>query len=102
MPDTVTWITHAFSVHQQGDNWNEVPGLYIFTGRNAAGQWVALYVGQADSLAGRIPNHERWEEALRHGATHVHAKVVRETVARDLIERELCRTLQPRLNVQLR
>ena len=63
---------------------------------------VPLYVGQAESLAERLPTHERWPEAMRLGATHVHARVVLEAAMRDSIESQLIRSFQPRLNVQLK
>ena len=102
MSDKVTWLTHEFSVHQHGDNWNAVPGLYIFTGVNREQKWYPLYVGQAVSLAERIPNHERWQEAQRLGATHVHAMVVKEAAMRDAIEKQLCSSFQPCLNTHLK
>lgn len=80
----------------------EVAGLYIFAGRNSANLWVALYVGQTDSFALRIPTHERWTEAARLGATHVHAMAESQAAMRDTIEAELIGAYQPRLNVQQR
>jgi excinuclease UvrABC nuclease subunit len=100
MSDKVTWLTHEFSVHQHGENWNAVAGLYIFAAMNSEGRWFPLYVGQAESLAERIPTHERWQEAVRLGATHVHARVVANGMMRDSLETELIQVFQPRLNVQ--
>jgi predicted GIY-YIG superfamily endonuclease len=101
--DRVTWIgNHQFSVHRYTDTWNEVADVYIFCGPNQQNQWFALYVGQAESLAARIPGHERWREAAQLGATHVHALVVHEAAARDNLEAVLVRTFQPRLNSQHR
>jgi excinuclease UvrABC nuclease subunit len=102
MSNTVSWLNNEFSVHQHGDNWSTVAGLYIFAGRNSQGQWVPLYIGQAGSLAERIPTHERWQEAAKLGATHVHAKVVPLQATRDSLEKQLIQACQPRLNIQLR
>jgi excinuclease UvrABC nuclease subunit len=102
MSNTVSWLNNEFSVHQHGDNWSAVAGLYIFAGRNSQGQWVPLYIGQAGSLAERIPTHERWQEAAKLGATHVHAKVVSLQATRDSLEKQLIQAFQPRLNTQLR
>src|SRR5260221_7515045 len=99
---TVTWMSHVFEVNLHAANWNAVPGLYIFAATNSVGQWYPLYVGQAESLAGRIPSHERWMEALRLGATHVHAKVEQDAATRDLVEQALIRAYQPTFNVQHR
>ena len=97
-----TWITHECDVNDHAANWNAVPGLYIFAGLNSEGRWAALYIGQAESLADRLPNHERWQEAVRLGATHVHARVVPQAATRDAVERELIQAYQPRLNSQLK
>ena len=97
-----TWITHECDVNEHGANWNAVPGLYIFAGLNSEGRWAPLYIGQAESLAERIPSHERWQEAQRLGATHVHAMVVRDRTQRCAIEEALVQVFQPRLNTQLK
>ncbi len=102
MSDKVTWLTHEFSVYLHATGWNAVAGLYIFAGKNSKGKWFPLYVGQTESLAERIPTHERWQEAVQLGATHVHAKAVMLKAARDLIEDQLIQAYQPTLNVQLK
>ena len=103
MSDTVQWSSHTFTVYQHdGTEWHSVAGIYIFAGLNQANRWVALYIGQCDSFADRIPSHERWAEAARLGATRVHAMVVPQAANRDTIEAELIQTFQPRLNDQLR
>ncbi len=45
MSDTVTWGSHEFGVYQQDANWNDVGGVYIFSGLNSNGRWVAIYIG---------------------------------------------------------
>lgn len=99
---TVTWGSHDFGIYLKAGNWTNVPGIYIFAGKNQQGYWVALYIGQATSFAERIPNHERWEEAARLGATHVHACSVKSATDRDTIEAELIEKYQPRLNTHHR
>jgi excinuclease UvrABC nuclease subunit len=102
MNSTVNWSGHLFEVCNKNSNWSNVPGIYIFTGLNAAGKWRPFYIGQAQSLSDRIPNHEQWAAAVRLGATHVHAKVVQQAATRDSIEKELIQAYQPALNVQLK
>lgn len=102
MSDKVTWLDHEFSVHQHGENWNAVAGLYIFSGLNSERLWVPYYIGQAESFDTRLPTHERWQEAARLGATHVHAMVVPLQANRDSIEKALIQAYQPPLNVQLK
>lgn len=99
---TVTWGSYEFGIYSQADNWGDVAGIYIFAGKNQQGHWVALYIGQANSFAQRIPNHERWDEAARLGATHVHACGVKSATDRGIIEEQLIGMYQPRLNVHHR
>lgn len=93
--------TLQFEVYDRNEGWYDVPGLYIFSCQ-VANEWRPLYVGQASSFKERLPNHERLDEARRLGATHIHAKVVREKSLRDKWERLLIQSLNPRLNVQHR
>lgn len=90
-----------FSVHDRNENWPDVPGLYIFTFA-LEGYWRALYIGQADSLQVRLSNHERLQEAVQNGATHIHATVVHGPIDRNNFERMLIQHLQPPMNVQHR
>jgi len=102
MSDTVKWSSYEFTVYTPNTTWNDVAGVYIFSGVNAQNHWVALYVGQTDSFRTRVPSHEQWSPAVRLGATHIHAKAVPHAAMRDAIESQLIQTYQPRLNTQLR
>lgn len=98
MSDTVNWSGYGFGVYQKNTSWSTRAGVYIFCGLNERGLWRPYYIGQADSFIGRLPNHERWAEAVRLGATHVHARVVPLAATRDAVEKELIRTYSPKLN----
>ena len=108
MTTTVRWPLGngkflPFEVYCSNEDWNDVPGLYIFAIQEPPrGDWHSLYVGQADSFSKRLPNHERWHEAVRNGATHIHAIVVKSQSDRDLWERMLIQHLQPPMNIQHR
>lgn len=97
MTDIVNWDGHNFTVLPERTTWNDVGGVYIFSGvRNNS--WVALYIGLTESFQNRHPNHERWEEAKRAGATHIHAIVVTSPASREAIEKALIARFQPPLN----
>jgi excinuclease UvrABC nuclease subunit len=102
MSATATWLTYEFGVYTPSTAWNDVAGVYIFAGVNAQNRWVALYVGQAESLRDRFSSHEQWGPAIRLGATHIHACVITDAGTRDAVERELIQACQPRLNTQLK
>lgn len=90
-----------FYVYEYDTTWNEEAGLYIFAYQTQQ-SWTALYVGQTDNFSNRLPNHERWEEAVQLGATHVHTVVVSLQTDRDQLEKRLIQVLQPEMNEQLR
>ena len=81
---------------------NSVAGLYIFSYQVANGSWKALYVGQTDDFSSRLPSHPRLGEAVRTGATHIHAVSVPAQSNRDLWEAQLIQYLQPPLNTHHR
>jgi len=102
MNGIVSWSGHEFHVVEHDANWNDVAGVYIFSGLNSQNRWVAIYIGQTDSFRNRIPQHDQWTPAARLGATHVHAMTVPQATERDRIERLLIATYQPVLNTQLK
>ena len=100
--NTVTWAGYDFTVYASvGIAWNNVAGIYIFTGV-VGNQWEPYYIGQCDSFQNRLRSHERWGEAARLGATHVHARVVPLAANRDSLEAALIRACQPPLNDHFR
>lgn len=103
MANTCKWHQYDFTIFtMSGTEWNDVAGIYIFSGVHGLSQWKAYYVGIADSFKNRLPNHERWAEAVRIGASHVHALVVQQEATRQAIEKELIRVYQPPLNTHHR
>ena len=94
--------TLEFDIHANNDGWNHIGGLYIFSYLGSGGLWLALYVGQTDDFASRLPFHDRLDKAVQIGATHIHARVVPLQADRDRIEAALIRHLQPPLNTQHR
>jgi excinuclease UvrABC nuclease subunit len=103
MSGKVAWAENVeFAVCSPMASFNNVGGIYIFAGVNQANQWVPHYIGQASSLAERLSDRERWPEAQRLGATHIHAKVVQQQRDRDTLEALLIQMYQPSLNTQLK
>ena len=88
-----------FTAYGDNKGWSNASGLYIFAYRNGS-NWYAVYVGQTDNLSSRLPNHERLNEAIRNGATHIHVAVVPHQSNRDKWEKMLIQYLKPVLNMQ--
>jgi hypothetical protein len=78
-------------------------GNYMFVKQLANGNWLPIYIGQADDLKARIPTHERWADARRAGATHVmaHTTPAGEQARLDE-ERDLIAYWGPQLNTHHR
>lgn len=91
-----------FTIYDRNEGWNKVAGLYIFSFQESAGSWRALYVGQTNDFSARLPSHERLNEAVQRGATHIHALVVPQQQNQDAWESLLIRHLQPPLNDQMK
>ena len=91
---------YAFAVYDPtATTWNDVPGVYVFAGLDATERWwYAKYIGQTTSFKSRIPSHERWQEAVRQGATHVHARVVQDASQRIDLENALVEAYRPPMN----
>jgi hypothetical protein len=99
---TANWNGYTFDIYDPNTAWNDVAGVYIFAGIAQNGRWSAYYIGICDSFKNRHVNHERWDEAVRLGATHVHARVERLEATRQAIEKDLIQVCQPPLNTHHR
>ncbi len=89
----------------KGPEYN-APGVYIFSKNtpNAQGgnNHHFLYIGETDGLRDRLgPEHNKWNEALRHGMNYVSVYVPFPVESRHHIERELIQHFNPPLNEQL-
>jgi hypothetical protein len=98
---TANWGGYDFAIYDPAaTTWRDVPGVYVFAQPVPGGGWYAKYIGIADSFMTRLPNHERWAEAQRAGATHIHSLVVQQAATRATIEKALIGKYQPTLNTQ--
>jgi excinuclease UvrABC nuclease subunit len=79
------------------------PGNYMFVKQLANGNWLPVYIGQADSLSKRLAGHDRLADAQRAGATHAmtHTNHAGEQARLDE-ERDLIQYWSPSLNTQHR
>jgi hypothetical protein len=63
---------YEFEVYSLNTAFNAVGAIYIFTKRtvdaSGRGTHALIYIGQTDSLADRIPNHEKWPCIRRNDA----------------------------------
>lgn len=88
------------TIYRLNTRWNSVGGLYVFTYKKVNGHWKALYIGQTDDLSSGLSSHERLNEAIDKGATHIHAIAISSQSDREKYERMLIAYLQPPMNSQ--
>jgi hypothetical protein len=93
----VVWNGLSFEVHPFNSSWANVPGIYIFSGFEGKA-WKAIYIGTTTSFVESLPDHERWDEAVDHGATRVHVMVVPSRAERERIADELIQSHHPPMN----
>jgi hypothetical protein len=101
---TLTGVTgkpYGYGLCHINGTWNPIPGNYVFLDRRN----VPIYVGETVNFSNRRPGpaHEKWQEAIRHGAVAVaaHANHGGEQ-ARKAEETDLIRAYSPPCNVQHR
>lgn len=90
--------TYEFRRCYRGLPWNPVAGLYAFV------KWPSptlLYIGETGSFVARLPGHEVWPLARRHGAREIYAMPFAGTAReRRTLERALIGAYAPPLNTQ--
>jgi len=64
--------SYDFEVYTIDTTFNDVGAVYVFTKRtvdsSGKGTHTFVYIGQTESLADRIPNHEKWPCIKRYNA----------------------------------
>jgi len=80
--------------------WHSTAGVYGFMSKGILGP-IPLYFGECQSFANRLPNHERWDEAVRRGADAIIAMVTPAHLRYD-IEQELIAVHNPVMNTHHR
>jgi len=77
-PTSVTWPGQSgkgyqYTVYPLDAAFQPMPGLYIYAGQAEDGTWVPIYIAQTRDLHQRLEGHVRMDDAIAHGATHLHA-----------------------------
>jgi len=67
--------TYKYGVYKISASFEDQPGNYIFTKETYSGRWLPVYIGETDSLANRLPNHEKLPCVERNGGTHIHVHI---------------------------
>ena len=84
---------YQYEVFPIDTEFRPLPGNYIYAGQSEDGQWIPLYVAQTRDMHQRLEGHEKLQDAIGYGATHIHmhfstaGQAARCTEERDLINR---------------
>ena len=94
---------YSFGVYSVHATPNATNAVYLFC-KFHAGQYMPVYTGKAENLHSRLVEHERMDESIRLGATHllVHTPGYGARVHYLEAERRLIAYYNPVLNVQHR
>lgn len=102
--DYVNWTGHSgtqypYVVYPLDAEFPPLPGNYIYAGQAEDGTWVPLYVAQTRGMHQRLEGHEKLQQAIELGATHIHVHLTAEGQAsRCTEEHDLIVQYHPRCN----
>lgn len=83
---------YQYEIYPLDATFRPLPGNYIYAKQTEDGYWVPVYIAQTRDLHQRLEGHVKLEDAVAHGATHLHAhycsagQAARCTEERDLIQ----------------
>ncbi len=95
---------YHFEIWFKESEFEDVGGVYIFSkietsfGRKAPVQHVHLYVGETHSFKERLDSHEKWDEAIEHGAQMILLFPENDVDRRKKVEKDLIEEYNPILN----
>lgn len=104
---SVTWqgasgAEYQYEVYPIESEFRPLPGNYLYAGQAEDGQWVPLYIAQTRDMHQRLEGHEKLQDAIERGATHIHMHYSSAgQAARCTEERDLIRYWQPACNERL-
>jgi hypothetical protein len=84
---------YQYEVHPIETGFKALPGNFIYAKQSEDGGWVPIYIAQTRDLHQRLEGHVSVDDAIAHGATHIHVhycttgQAARCTEERDLIQR---------------
>ncbi len=90
---------YQYEVHPIDTAFQALPGNYIYAKQDEEGQWIPLYIAQSRDMRQHLEGHEKLQDALENGATHVHTDFsAASQAARCSEERDLILRWQPPCN----
>ena len=84
---------YQYEVHPIETGFKALPGTFIYAKQVEGGDWIPVYIAQTRDLHQRLEGYVSVDDAIAHGATHIHVhycttgQAARCTEERDLIQR---------------
>ena len=84
---------YQYEIHPIDTAFRPLPGNFIYAKQVEGGDWIPVYIAQTRDLHQRLEGHVSVDDAIAHGATHIHVhycttgQAARCTEERDLILR---------------
>ena len=77
-PSTYNWPgqsgrEYEFDIYPLNTSFEPLPGVYIYAKELSDGDWSPIYISQTRDLHQRLEGHVNLQDAIEHGATHLHA-----------------------------
>ena len=95
---------YHFEIWFKESEFEDVGGVYIFSkietslGGKELIRHIHLYIGETNSFKERLDNHEKWDDAIEHGAQMILLLPENDADRRKKVEKDLIEEYNPILN----
>jgi hypothetical protein len=103
----ITWsgqsgAEYQFTIYPIDATLPPLPGVYVYARQEEDGQWTPLYIAQTRDMHQRLEGHEKLQDAIENGASHIHVNLSASgQAARCTEERDLIARWQPLFNERM-
>lgn len=95
MENIEIWLDKEFSYYPvTASAWSKNPGVYIIA-QLVDNAWNPSYIGECDSFQSCFSDRYTLGEAIKYGATHIHAMVEHDKAVRGLFVKKLRKAYEP-------
>jgi hypothetical protein len=63
---------YQYEIYPIDTAFRPLPGNYIYARQDETGNWIPLYVAQTRDMHQRLEGHEKLQDSVEAGATHIH------------------------------
>ena len=90
---------YPYAIHPIDTAFRALPGTFIYAKQSEDGSWIPIYIAQTRDMHQRLEGHVSADDAVAHGATHIHVNFsAGSQAARCTEEHDLILRWQPECN----